>query len=128
MNKRDPKPLVNEEEAFETSKREYECQFWKPAHARLRELAREYLKVTEDYDQMVCVHRKGNIAIPVTREEKTSCSQFAWIKMQEYIERARQEKLVDEMSFREALRREERHFELTYRFQLTQQPKSVKMP
>jgi lysyl-tRNA synthetase class II len=115
-------------EAFEVSKREYECQFWEPSHTRLRELAREYLKVTEDYDQMVCSHRKGNIAIPVTREERSLCSQFASVKMHEYIERAQGERLTGEMSFRDALRREEREFERTYRFQLTPEVKSSKLP
>lgn len=47
---------------------EYMCSFW-PSHSRLRELAREYLRVTEDYDQTICAHRKENIAIPVSREE-----------------------------------------------------------
>ena len=107
---------------------QYECQFWEPSHARLRELAREYLKVTEDYDQMICAHRKGSIAIPVNREERTLSTQFAWMKKQEYMEKAERERLTGEMSFWQAVRSEEREFERTYRFVLTPEPKPSKLP
>lgn len=103
-------------------------EFWAPSHARLRKLAREYLKVTEDYDQMICAHRKGNIAIPVTREERELSFHFAWIKKQEYMERAEKEGLIGEMSFWQAVRAEEREFERTYRFELTEEDKSAKIP
>jgi len=105
---------------------EYMGSFWNP-HSRLRELAREYLRVTEDYDQMICTHRNGNIAIPVSREERVSSTRFADMKRREYAQKAEFGGLTGEMSFWQAVRAEERDFERTYRFELTPEVKPSKL-
>ena len=78
----------------------------------LDDLALEYLKNTEDHDWRVCRHHKGNMAIPVTLEERALCSRFA---NSEY-RRLRDIAMGTGMqgSLWQAIRRAERHFSETY--------------
>ncbi len=48
----------------------YLCQFPEDPHKKLRNLARQYIKETEAYDQTVCTYRnKNGIALPNTPSE-----------------------------------------------------------
>jgi len=52
-------------------------------------------------------------------------TRFAEMKRREYAQKAEFGGLTGEMSFWQAVKREEREFERTYRFELTPDPKSV---
>ncbi len=106
--------------------RQYECQFW-DRETGLRELAFAYLKETEDYDQMVCAHRTGRFAIPITPEERRLCTSFAESKRAYYTEWAERAGMLGETTFWAAVKKAEREFEATYRFTLTPEIKSTKL-
>lgn len=106
--------MSQRDESLPVWRNQYLNEFW-DTRDPLLDLALSYLKETEDYDHSICAARKGNIAIPVTREERRACTQHAAQCMARHLDRAHEMKLLGKgRSFREAIHKVQRQFEMTY--------------
>lgn len=85
---------------------------WSLFNARLDQLAWEYHTRTEDYDHRRCQHRVGNLAMPVTPEERRDCTRFAQEEHRHLLSIAQSEQL--DGSLWQAIKRVEREFTRQY--------------